>query len=388
MTNYKLLITNLISLILFTAVACAATHNTTGNPGDTASGTTIVAASTFESVTWKDGLGTLIGTAEPSSGNELATAEAEYGLFGPGTLSDVSVTPGETAYHSYNATNEGNADDTYTFKYSYYQFALATDWVAEVWSEGTRVTTLTASSITTEVQVVSEDSDRNFYYKIIVPIDIAKAPNGSYITVVTTIETASTPVVGNPPYNYTGGNYLTYAGRGSNEDSVQDQVAAPILTLSRASTVDATSTYTGGSHDAVPGAVITFTMTYGNDGEASAESVVLVDKIPTNTKLAHVNNSGSITTPTTLTISAAQGSAEGWTIKYSTLDNPDKTYGVGAPTWEAIGTLTTATVKFPSDGTTYIPANDPYNAKWIKWEKQYVDPAEDSQTLTWGVTIR
>jgi len=383
------MIKRVVCILLFVFCGCltaqAATHNTTGNPGDTVSGTTIVAASTFEALIWKDGLGTLIGTAEPSTGNILATLEAEYGLFGPGTLSDLSVTPGETVYHSYNATNEGNANDNYVFWYSYYQFAGATDWVAEVWSGGTRVTTLTASSITYEVQAVSEDSDRNFYYKIIVPTDIAKAPNGSYITVVTTIETASTPVVGSNPYKYTGGNYLTYAGRGSNEDLVQDQVAAPILTLTRTSTVDAPRVYTGGRHDAVPGSVITFIMTYGNDGGASAESVVLVDKIPANTKLAHVNNTG---TTTNVTIEAAQGNATGWTVKYSTTDSPSKEYGATAD-WTLIGTIDSAADQFPSDTTTYTSGGGgAYNATWIKWEKLYVDPAEDSQTLTWGVTIR
>jgi len=369
-------------------MAQAATFNTTGNPGDTLSGLKVLALGTEETISWKDGLGTLIGTATPDSGTDSQTVQSEYGLFGPGTLSDLSVTPGDTVYHYYNATNEGNADDSYTFSHYFTQEAGAAGWVVEVWEGGVFTYTMEAGTATSEIRTVNEDTDKPFNYKMIVSSEVTGAPNGSYITIISTIETASTPVVNSSPYKYTGGNYLTYGGRASNLDAVMDQVAAPVLSLIRTSTVDATSSYTGGAHDAVPGAVITFTMTYGNTGGASAESVILVDKIPTNTKLAHVNNTGAITIPTSLTITAAQGIADGWTIKYSTLDNPDKTYGVGSPTWEAIGTLSTGTEKFPSDGTTYIPANAPYNSKWIKWEKQYVDAAEDDKTLTWGVTIR
>ena len=129
-------------------------------------------------------------------------------------------------------------------------------------------------------------------------------------------------------------------------------------------------------------------MTYGNTGASSAESIILVDKIPDNTKLAHVNTTGITTN---VTIEAGQGDATGWVVKYSTLVSPNKAYG-NTGDWSAgngatIGTLTAGTEKFPGSGATYITADGAYGAKWIKWEKLYVSAAED-KTLTWGVTIR
>ena len=374
-----------VLMILIMMAGTVLAYNTTGNPGDTPTGTAVTALATQETIDYKDGNATSF-TQVVCVTNETKTTTAEYGFSGPGSPADGNIMPGGIVYHYYNVTNEGNANDSnYTLKHSYTNYAGAAGWVVEL-SEGiTFIATLTAGSTYTQSsKTISEDTTHSYNYKVIASSEASGSPNGSYIIITTTAETSSMPVVSVNPYYYTGGNYYTYGGRPSNSDQVMDSVAAPILTLTRTSTTDAPTAFTGSIHDAVPGSVITFTMTYSNTGGASAESVVLVDKIPTNTKLAHANTTG---TGSNVTITAAQGNATGWVIKYSTLDSPNKTYG-NTGDWTAIGTLTAGTEEFPGGNATYLTGDAPYGAKWIKWEKQYVDPAEDNKTLTWGVTIR
>lgn len=367
--------------------AQAVTFNTTGNPGDTVTTTVVTAAQTFETLAYLDLNGARMTTVEPSSGNDNKTVGSEFGFSGPGSPADNTVVPGDVAYHYYAVTNEGNANDNYTLYHVYSQYAGATGWVVEAWEGAGRIVTLEAGVSTNEVRSVSEDAEKSFYYKVIVPSGVSQAPNGSYITITSTVETASTP-----KGQYTGGNALTYGGVSSATDPVNDTTAAPILTLTRASTVDAPTAaagYTGVKHDPVPGAVITFTLTYSNTGNASAESVILVDKVPTNTKLAHFNTTG---TGSNVNITAAQGNATGWVIKYSTVANPSKVYGNTAD-WSGgnggtIGSLTTGSEEYPGSNLTYATGDAAYGATWVKWEKASLPSTDDDQTLTWGATIR
>ncbi|MFA4906281.1 MAG: hypothetical protein WC645_07235 [Candidatus Margulisiibacteriota bacterium] len=384
---FKILAVSCMLLAVSAPLAQAVTFNSTGNPGDTVTTTVIIAASTFETLGYLDLNGTRMTTVEPASGNNSQTVGSEFGFSGPGSPSDNTVTPGDVAYHYYAVTNEGNASDNYTLYHVYSQYNGATGWVVEVWEGAGRIVTLEAGTSANEVRAVAEDAEKTFYYKIIVPSSVAQAPNGSYITITSTVEAAGTPVG-----QYTGGNALTYGGASTATDPVTDTTAAPLLTLTRTSTVDsptAAAGYTGTIHDAVPGAVITFTLTYSNSGNASAESVILVDRVPVNTKLAHFNTTG---TGSNVNLTAAQGNATGWTIKYSTLANPSKVYGNTAD-WSGgsggtIGSLTTGSEEYPGGSATYATGDAPYGAAWIKWEKASIDPTDDNKTLTWGATIR
>ena len=193
-----------------------------------------------------------------------------------------------------------------------------------------------------------------------------------------------TPPYYSPVGEYTGANAILYGGTWETYDLVMAQVSAPVLNLTRTSTLDAPAAYSGERHDAVPGAVVTFTITISNEGGASAEAVILIDKVPDNTKLAHVNATGNTTN---VTIEAAQGNFYGWTVYYTTEASPLTTYE--APGWTLIGTTAAGgDGEFPGDGHTYLNTSPEADAVWIKWEKQYVDPADDGKTLTWGVTIR
>jgi uncharacterized repeat protein (TIGR01451 family) len=387
MKKSRELLAGLVLLAALATLALAVTYDSNGNPGDTPYQTAITALSTQETLSCKDLSGSQMSTVEPSSGDETHVASPEYGYSGPGSPSDLSVSPGDIVYHYYRVTNEGNANDpNYKGIFYYDHYAGASGWTVELWLGGAFNTTLEAGATSEVTGTFNDNSDSAFDYKVMVSSEASGAPNGSYIIIVSTVETTSTPTT-----KYQGANNYYYSGWASAMDSVTDQVSAPILTLTRTSTVDAPAVYTGDHHDAVPGAVITFTMNYSNDGGASAESVVLVDRIPANTKLAHVNTTGSTTN---VNITAASGNATGWTVYYNAVDDsPNKTYG-NYTNWVLIGSLEAGTEDFPGGGTTYVSVDAPYNAKWIKWEKQvngvkgYIDSAEDNKTLTWGATIR
>lgn len=388
--NLVLAIWVLAAVLGFALVAYAVTFDTTGNPGDVHAGTTITSVATFETLNYQDPNGGKMDTAVAAS-DVVLTVEAEYGYSGPGSPPDLSVAPGDIVTHEYMVTNEGNVtDEGYQISSWYDHFNTASGWTVEVWvgDPPTFYKTLEAGVASTESAPFNDDSDSPLSYKVIIPTDVSKVANGSYIIILTTFETTNTPVG-----KYTGGNYLTYSGWGVASDEVKDQVEAPILTLTRTASVDAPFKYNGGRHDAVPGSVITFTMTYSNEGGGSAESIVLVDKIPNyyvpgvegGTRLAHVNVKGATAN---VTIEGGQGNGVGWTVSYSTFESPDKTYGVGSPTWELIGVLTTGDEYFPAVGLLYVPGNATYEARWIKWEKPSIPVGEDGKRLTWGVTIR
>jgi uncharacterized repeat protein (TIGR01451 family) len=383
-----------LSLVI-TPEAGAVTFDSTGNPNDMPTGTVLTHLATFETLSYCDPAGTLMTTAEPS-GDRTDTVTSEYGFSGPGTPADNSVSPGGIVWTYYCTTHEGNATDSnVSLKFRYDEYAGASGWVVQLYINNAYNSTLEAGTTKTITGPATDNSEVAMAYRVQVTTEASGAPNDSYINLVTTLETTSTPVG-----KYTGGNAYTYGGWSTGTDLASDQTSAPILILTRASTVDAPTAaagYTGGIHDAVPGSVITFTLTYTNEGSASAESVIIVDRIPTNTKLAHFNANGTGASRK-VNITALQGNATGWNIRYSTIaepSTPSKVYGNTAD-WSGsnggiIGSLTTGTEQYPSANTIYSPDGAPpipYDATWVKWEKASIPLTEDNQTLTWGATIR
>lgn len=376
---------------VFVPQAGAITYDSTGNPNDMPSGTVLTHLATFETLSFRDPAGTLMTTVEPT-GNRTDTVIAEYGFSGPGTPADNTVSPGDVVWTYYCSTNEGNANsvNANTISFRFDEYGGASGWNVQAWINNTIHATLTPGVSDVNAGGSSNDNSQTPYaYRVQVTTEAAGAPNGSYIVMVTTVESSSTPIG-----KYTGGNAYTYGGWATATDQAADQTSAPILTLTRSSTVDAPTAaagYTGGIHDAVPGSVITFTLAYSNTGSASAESVIIVDKVPTNTKLAHFNGKGTGTSRN-VNLTAAQGNGTGWTIYYSKLANPSKVYGNTAD-WSGgnggtIGTLSTGAEQFPNSNTTYVTGDDAYLATWIKWEKASIATTEDDKSLIWGATIR
>jgi len=367
-------------MILGAGVAVAQAYLTTGNSTDSASGTVITAEGANTDIFYEDSQGTSLSTYDAS--NIEHTVTAEYGFSMLSAPSDFTVTPGDLVTHeTYYVTSEGNNDDT-NFSYSaiYNHYNEASDWRVRLFEDGALKTTLTSGETTTESPALNDNNHVYIHYDVLVSSEAAGAPNGSYILISTTFETSSTPVG-----QYTGGNAYTYGGSSEAADVLQDSTSAPLLTLARTFEVDAPKTYSGGTKEAVPGSIISFIMTYSNDGNASAESVIIVDRIPTNTNLAHVNTSGDTDY---VFIDVDTGSGESWTVSYSTEEAPNKGYGETAE-WTIIGTLSaTGTGSWPGNSDTWLSDSAEADAEWIKWEKSQVATDEDGKTLQWGVTIR
>jgi len=82
-----------------------------------------------------------------------------------------------------------------------------------------------------------------------------------------------------------GNNYyyvVTAIDNANNESDYSNESSAPNLKMTKEMTTEApiSGGYSGGAFDAVPGAAITYTVTYWNNGFAYATSIEVVDKVP------------------------------------------------------------------------------------------------------------
>jgi len=395
-----------ILIVGFAPKAQAASYAATGNPDDTLVGTIITAEAANETLNYTDIAGNPKPQETPSSDIQI-TVLPVYGFSYVATrtplISGGSSSMGymgQTRYFYLGITNEGNTSDTYVITTeAVFTSAGAGTWLCEVWRdispfgssgpEDILIATLESPSnlSTIETQSVAEDATYFYYIKVIYPTTGANPDD--LLTTPIKAKTSSTPVG-----QYTGANGLTYGGIASVEGNIDWKLAKPVLTLTRTATTDASIIkYEGGSYDKVPGSIITYRMVYSNTGNISAESVILADKIPAYTNLAHFNKTGA-TDNVNLTTGRDNNQGD-WTIWYSTLSDPQKEYG-NSTGWTLIGTLESA---FPP--TNYFPDSTPTAtftcvpgasaealATWVKWEKQYVYHNEINRSITWGVTIR
>jgi len=384
MRLFKNFIIGVVVLLVGTG-AIAQNFKTTGNPLDNTAGELFTAELTQETMDYKDTNLNTKPTTLPAS-DITFTVSAEYGFSMLGTQEDnTAVIPGETLVQgNYAVTNEGDTADVYTIESIYIEDVGSSGWDVSLISteSGANLANLTASVLNAETRNVADDDDFGFHY-VVTPS--ATADDGEQITIYTTVETGATPVG-----EYTGGNALTYSGTSSATDIFYDQISSPELVISRVANIDSPDVYESngyGANDPVPGAIITFTYTYTNEGSSAASDVILLAKVPTlepikGTNLAHVNGTGD---HGNVTITPAGGTATGWTVSYSTITNPATTYGATA-NWTQIGTVTGN--QYPSATGLYETASAEYQAKWIKWEKASVPDTDDNITITWGVTIR
>jgi hypothetical protein len=374
------------------AGAEAATFQTTGSPDDTTSGTVITAEGTDLSVDYQDTTGHTFDTVfGPTS---EVTVLPVYG-FSMALLDDKTLYVGQTATNDSSITIEGNDSDQITMTFEAAFVNTTGTWTVLIKERGTgnTVATLTPGSPTGSTQEsLGEDADFGYYHEVSAP-STGGTP-AAYVIITTEASTANTPTG-----QYTGANGLTYGGQGFTSEATRYDLMTPLMQLTRVSTVDAPRIYdtlaSATHYDPVPGAIITYTLSYANAGNSSAEGVVIVNKVPTSegifqTHLAHFNVSGETTN---VTIEAGQGTAAGgWAISYSTLDNPSKAYGNTAD-WSggnggSIGTINNASSDyFPASETYYVGVSAEAGAKWVKWERASV-PSAESDTLTFGVTIR
>lgn len=362
----------LIALGIFLK-AEAVTFTSNGNIADTNTGTAITADKTLCTLDYTDILGNPKPQVTPAT-DITVTVISEYGISGIGAPIDQSTAPNVTVYYTYVITNEGNASDTIHLSQSTSYGGGGSNWTVQIVQQGDDTVISTIA--------LAEDAQAVFRIKV---TPSTEATYGQSATVTTTAETLLTPVG-----QYTGANGLNYGGAALENDATITTITGPALTLTRTSTVDSPTGHAAHSgatpHDPVPGAVITYTYTYTNAGDASAKSNVIVDKIPpTNTQACHVNATGSSVSNVTLT--AAQSSATGWSVFTSEASSPDRAYGVYTG-WTLIGTIdSTADYATASAGAGKFFGGIDVGSTFIKFEKLEVT-ASENKTLQWGVTIK
>ena len=299
-----------------------------------------------------------------------ATVLAIYGLAGPGTPYDQVTDPAAAVYYSYSITNMGNTTDVYSL-------ALGSITYGGVGNNSSYWTIQIVSAVDDTVissRTIAEDGSAGFRVKVTPHSD---AQSGWTATVPVAASTASYPAGA-----YTGANGTPYGGPALVNDTTVTTVRSGVMTLTRVATVDSPSNYhqTNDVHYPVPGSMVTATMSISNEGSATAEGCIMIDKVPAGHQAGHVNAfSNNIDN---VSITAGQGSAMGWMVSYSTLETLTSSQRlVGSlEGWTILGTLETGTESWKADTL-------PYTATFIKWEKAGVEAGENG-TLTWGYIIR
>jgi len=364
----KAIIFAFAAFVLFTPVAVFAAN---GNPGDTAAGVPITAEGFNNFMRYTDAGGapmTIVSTE-----TIIIAVMPVYGFAGLANAAEGiyrKTNPLVSKTYTYLVSNEGNKADTYTLDVTRvsYHGCVGTGW--------TILTSNDAFSQSGNSGSIGEDATRKVYVTVI-PGDQDQAPNGSWVLVTLEVYTVQTPVG-----VYTGANANTYGGTSEAYSSAITSIEASLMSISRTFEVDAPTEYLAGTplgtHDAVPGAVITYKITVTNEGGAAANSIVIIDHVPVSTEAAHMGCSvaGQDTISTsvvTITVPEPNAATRGWIAYYSTLTAPATTYeGSATGGWTAV-----------TEPKSLIGIS---GIKWIKWENTGV--TDKATSFTWGVTIR
>jgi hypothetical protein len=355
------------------------------NAAGTASGVVITAEGYENYVDYTDIAGNAKATVY---GPTLeATVLAIYGLnkAGPGAPVNQTTDPSVAVYYAYSITNAGNTTDSYALSSSIrYTGSYGAAWTVLFYLDADNNGVPDGGAISSIS--LAEDAATYFLLKVVPSATAGAVASG---TVTITAETS-----GSPSGEYTGANGNIYGGPGFVNDETTTEVQAPTLVMTRTATADSPNDYrqTGDTVNwiPVPGSVVTITMTYSNEGTATAESSIIIDKVPAGHYAGHVNcppGGGNIIH---MILSAlVQGTATGWTVSYTseaTLSSGQKLYG-NTTGWVQLGTIESAAnywLSFPQSGPTDLS----FEATYIKWEKATIEATEDGQTLTWGYIIR
>jgi uncharacterized repeat protein (TIGR01451 family) len=242
---------------------------------DTPAGTNIVNNVTLD---YEDENG---NTRPQVSASETTTVTPMYGLSGPGNPADGATPPGVPIYYTYQISNEGNATDTYSLSLSGFTYNTSPPSPGGAWSaqiiQDDNQDGVHQSGETTVISALTlaEDQDAYFFVEVTPATD---AENGSTGSITITVSTSQTPVG-----EYTGDNGNTYGGPNSVSDTCTTTCRAPDIQLAVSANVSTPDEYSGGTNDPVPGATITYTIIYDNDGNALAQNVYIIDVVPTNT---------------------------------------------------------------------------------------------------------
>jgi len=380
------------ALLLIPAAAFA------DNPLDSAVGTVITADGMAATMNYTDASNSSKGTVNATTIETVVAAMYGFDPLAnlPGTGSDVTATtPVIPVTYLYIITNEGNNSDAYQFRYitslggpSTFVSGNAAGWTVQITEEGDATVynsqtggfTPGYTSSYATMNSLGEDANRKIYLTVIPSTSQVQSPNDAWMTVTLEAYTNKTPAG-----VYIGANAVTYGGTFDATDVTITSIETSVMLMTRIATVDAPKTaagkYSGGLHDPVPGAIITYTIITTNDGSNNASKVVIVDKVPAYSLAAHVGATGTQVN-NYVNITVPGGNAVGWTAYYSTVASPSRT-------WESLsGWTTIGATPIVKSLTVEAGTGATSNVTFVRFDKLTVAPTEDAQTLTWGVTIR
>lgn len=371
-----LLLAFVVALMLVPFIASAAPTT------DTATGIVIFADGTKTTLNYTDTSGSSKATV---TGETITTTvTSEYGFADMPAWSNQDITPTTLGTYEWVITNEGNDSDKYTITTritfvgtAAYPSFDGTGWLVSTeggltTSYGTVLAALNKNAPRFKVSTTEPVAEDDKYYirVIVYPSTLESlSPDGSHVVVTVEVLTPTTPVG-----TYEGANGVLYGGIGSDSDGNMVRIKTSRMTMNRTATVDAPTKYIlngGGTHDAVPGSVITYTIIVTNEGSEVAKYVLLVDKVPGSTEAFHTGMNGDVNGRVTITAGAPSGA--GWAIYYTTEANPTITYEANGNGW-----ISTTEGKL-------LPAA----ATYIKWQSSEV--AANSKpvgTFKWGVMIK
>jgi hypothetical protein len=380
-----IIISGLISLLFCTASFADV-------PLETAAGTIITAEGFSCYLQSNDSM------SNPLPNSYAATIEtvvaAMYGFDPLADLTDWNnTTPGNRLTYVYVVTNEGNANDT-----AWWGPHITTGgaagfdgfhWTVLITAEGYTMLYLDGNvhidpagywwGNSQDPNLLAKGANRTVYMTVTPSILETESPDGAYLMITLEGYSISTPIG-----VYYGANNITYGGTSEIRDLTYTCIASPVMKMTRVATVDAPRTtngkYSGGAHDAVPGAVITFSLLISNEGSVSAKNVQIMNNVPyvggtMTTWLCHVGaGTGFQGTIPNVTITAPSPDATGWKAYYSIYAFPMTDFGYIGPQWVTVDA-------WPA----YVNNS---SAMWVKFEKATVTASEDAKTINWGVTIR
>jgi hypothetical protein len=402
----------LMLLVLFAWGAMAATFRGTGNPDDTLAGTPITSESASNTMNYKDSYG---NTKEAVLFPPLQIIVGADAGFSAAAVpeGDVYSTPGSTEVWTMILTNEGNVKFTVVATSSAVSVSPSGGhWLTTIEANGTTYAPGQPVGITLE-----EDSDFTpVTIKIWSATTETDAPEGSTGTVTYWFDTPGYTYFSGHQIStieglgyYTGANDLTYgqiAGSISGV-SVNVQIQAPVVTITKTATVDSPLSYRGwgGVHDLVPGSVITYTIAFSNEGTAQAKNIAIVDRVPApdcvalgmNLKEDNVGMFSNVN----ITAPDMFGNPSWWVL-YSTEEAPPLDYFnpledfSGSPHYDngwvygpgAIAIDEHLDPPYATPGAFLVyDADARFTMKWVKFETATIE-AGDYGTIQWQVMVK
>lgn len=228
---------------------------------------------------------------------------------------DGTITPGGTKDYVVSVVNNANTSDSVGVKVGAFGFngspgtllnwSVAADdaqpFVAALtWDNSADIKAYPLGDQASTTVLIAQGAQATFTVRVTAAADAQDAATMAFTLRVQMDSQFNTPVG-----SYSGYNAVNYGGPELFNRTVGSQGAATVtttvigavLTLAKAAVVTAPAGYTGAGTDPVPGARITYTLTYGNTGTGDAYNVIITDLLPANTTLedGSINLTGFVT---------------------------------------------------------------------------------------------